>query len=207
MTGVIKAMVCAILFVLSLLIEKNSSCSGSSMFPLYDSGWSFTICMLPYNHKQNVLSALLNRNFLSSIFFIHSCSFLFLRVACNQMNNNSHHCCTNIIQQLTPSTVNIVLGTWHPSCDYFLIWLQINSIKQGGNFLATQAKHYVCVCMYVHMYIYMYVSVYIYILCMCVCVCVCVCVCIYIYIYICVCVYIYIYICSGSRKFILVGPQ
>ena len=34
-----------------LLIEKSSPCSGSSMFPLSLSEWSFTICLMPYNHK------------------------------------------------------------------------------------------------------------------------------------------------------------
>ena len=47
---------------LLLLIRKNSPC-GSSGFPLSLSEWSFTICMMPYNHKWNVLSASLNKTF------------------------------------------------------------------------------------------------------------------------------------------------
>ena len=43
-----------------LLIGKSSPC-GSSGFPLSLSVWSFTICLTPYNRKQNVLSASLNK--------------------------------------------------------------------------------------------------------------------------------------------------
>ena len=39
-----------------LLIEKSSPC-GSSGFPLSLCEWSFTICLMPYNH------ALLNETF------------------------------------------------------------------------------------------------------------------------------------------------
>ena len=49
----------------SLLIEKRSSCSGSSGFPLSLSEWFFTICLMPYNCKLNVLSASLNKTFSS----------------------------------------------------------------------------------------------------------------------------------------------
>ena len=45
-----------------LLIEKSSPCGGSG-FPLSLSEWFFTICLTPYNHKYNVLSALLNKIF------------------------------------------------------------------------------------------------------------------------------------------------
>ena len=45
-----------------LLIGKSSLCGGSG-FPLSLSEWSFTICPTPYNRKQNVLSALLNKIF------------------------------------------------------------------------------------------------------------------------------------------------
>ena len=38
-----------------LLIEKSSPCGGSG-FPFSLSEWSFTICLTPYNRKQNVLS-------------------------------------------------------------------------------------------------------------------------------------------------------
>ena len=46
----------------SLLIGKSSPC-GSSMFPFSLSEWSFTICLMPYNHKLNVLSVSLNKTF------------------------------------------------------------------------------------------------------------------------------------------------
>ena len=41
-----------------LLIKKSSLCGGSG-FPLSLSEWSFTICLMPYNRKKNVLSAFL----------------------------------------------------------------------------------------------------------------------------------------------------
>ena len=47
-----------------LLIAKSSRCGGSG-FPLSLSEWSFTMCLTPYNRKQNVLSALLNKTLLS----------------------------------------------------------------------------------------------------------------------------------------------
>ena len=47
-----------------LLIGKSSPCGGSG-FPLSLSEWSLTICLTPYNRRQNVLSALLNKTFLS----------------------------------------------------------------------------------------------------------------------------------------------
>ena len=42
-----------------LLIGKSSPYSGSSGFPLSP----FTVYPMPYNHKQNVLSVLLNKTF------------------------------------------------------------------------------------------------------------------------------------------------
>ena len=45
-----------------LLIGKSSLCGGSR-FPFSLSECSFTICLMPYNHKQNVLSASLNKTF------------------------------------------------------------------------------------------------------------------------------------------------
>ena len=36
-----------------LLIGKSSSCGRGSGFPLSLSEWSFTICHMPYNHKQD----------------------------------------------------------------------------------------------------------------------------------------------------------
>ena len=47
-----------------LLIGKSSPCGGSG-FPLSLSEWSFTICLTQYNRKQNLLSASLNKIFLS----------------------------------------------------------------------------------------------------------------------------------------------
>ena len=48
-----------------LLIDKSSLCGGSR-FPFSLSEWSLTICLTPYNHRlKNVLSALLNKTFLS----------------------------------------------------------------------------------------------------------------------------------------------
>ena len=46
-----------------LLIGNCSPFSGGSGFPLSLSEWSFTICLTPYNRKQNVLSASLNKTF------------------------------------------------------------------------------------------------------------------------------------------------
>ena len=75
MTGVTKAMVCVVLSVGVLhvkeplmLIGKSSPYSGSSGFPLSMYEWSFTICLTPYNHIKNVLSALLNKIFTSLLF-------------------------------------------------------------------------------------------------------------------------------------------
>ena len=45
-----------------LLIDKSSLCGGSG-FPFSLSEWSLTICLTPYNRKQNVLSASLNKTF------------------------------------------------------------------------------------------------------------------------------------------------
>ena len=47
-----------------LLIDKSSLCGGSG-FPFSLSEWSFTICLTPYNRRYNVLSASLNKTFLS----------------------------------------------------------------------------------------------------------------------------------------------
>ena len=47
-----------------LLIDKSSLC-GSSGFPFSLSEWSLTICLTPYNRRYNVLSASLNKTFLS----------------------------------------------------------------------------------------------------------------------------------------------
>ena len=48
-----------------LLLIGNS---GGNGFPLSLSEWSFTICLTPYNGKENVLSVLLNETFPSFLF-------------------------------------------------------------------------------------------------------------------------------------------
>ena len=45
-----------------LLIGKSSLCGGSG-FSFSLSEWSFTICLTPYNRKQNLFSASLNKTF------------------------------------------------------------------------------------------------------------------------------------------------
>ena len=47
-----------------LLIDKSSLCGGSG-FPFSLSEWSLTICLTLYNRRLNVLSASLNKSFLS----------------------------------------------------------------------------------------------------------------------------------------------
>ena len=47
-----------------LLIGKSSLCGGSG-FPFSLSKWSLTICLTPYNRKETVLSASLNKTVLS----------------------------------------------------------------------------------------------------------------------------------------------
>ena len=56
--------VCGMLHIKDLLvvIEKSCPCGGSG-FPLSLSEWSFTIYPTPYNRKENVLSASLNKTF------------------------------------------------------------------------------------------------------------------------------------------------
>ena len=53
-----------------LLLIGKSSLYGVSGFPLSLSKWSFTICLTPYNRKQNVLSASLNKTFPSFLSFL-----------------------------------------------------------------------------------------------------------------------------------------
>ena len=55
-----------------LLIDKSSLCGGSG-FPFSLSEWSLTICLTPYNRRYNVLSASLNKTFLS-LSLIRQCS-------------------------------------------------------------------------------------------------------------------------------------
>ena len=65
-----------------LLIEKSSP-SGGSEFPLSLSEWYFTICLTPYNHKYNVLSASLNKTF----------SFLPKIIQCVSVSIGTHEKC------------------------------------------------------------------------------------------------------------------
>ena len=64
-TSVTTAVVCVILCGMMrikepLLLIGKSPCGGSG-FPLSLSECFFTICLTPYNHKSNVLSASLNK--------------------------------------------------------------------------------------------------------------------------------------------------
>ena len=67
-----------------LLIDKSSLC-GSSGFPFSLSEWSLTICLTPYNRRSNVLSALLNKTFLSlsllgNVLFNNALNTFYLRL-------------------------------------------------------------------------------------------------------------------------------
>ena len=57
-----------------LLIGKSSPCGGSG-FPLSLFEWSFTICLMPYNRKYNVLSASLNKTLQSFLPSFFTCFF------------------------------------------------------------------------------------------------------------------------------------
>ena len=63
--------VCGMVYIKEplLLIDKSSLCGGSG-FPFSLSEWSLTICLTPYNRRLNVLSASLNKTFLSLSLFI-----------------------------------------------------------------------------------------------------------------------------------------
>ena len=50
-----------------LLIDKSSLCGGSG-FSFSLSEWSLTICLTPYNRKENILSASLNKTFPSFLY-------------------------------------------------------------------------------------------------------------------------------------------
>ena len=64
-----------------LLIEKSSPCGGSG-FHLSISEWSFTIYLMPYNRKYNVLSASLNKIFHSFLPFGTHCVNLDINTGC-----------------------------------------------------------------------------------------------------------------------------
>ena len=73
--------VCGIVHIKEpLLLIVKSSPYGGSGFPLSVSEWSFAICLMPYNHKYNVLSALLNKMFPSFL-----SSFAYLEVRCSSV--------------------------------------------------------------------------------------------------------------------------
>ena len=50
-----------------LLLSGKSNPCGDSGFPLLLFEWSFTVCLTLYNRRYNVLSASLNKTFLSLI--------------------------------------------------------------------------------------------------------------------------------------------
>ena len=76
------------------LIRKMSPC-GRSRFPLSLSEWSFTMCLMPYNYKQNVLSASLNKTFPS-----------LLPCLCDmELNTHWHHPLTGETISLIPCGV------------------------------------------------------------------------------------------------------
>ena len=58
-----------------LLLIGKSSLGGSSGFPLSLSELFFTIRLMPYNGKYNVLSMSLNKTFPSFLLFTFECSF------------------------------------------------------------------------------------------------------------------------------------
>ena len=63
-----------------LLIDKSSLC-GVSGFPFSLSEWSLTICLTPYNRRYNVLSASLNKTFISLsyyYYFYYGCNIPFI---------------------------------------------------------------------------------------------------------------------------------
>ena len=60
-----------------MLIIKKSTVAHGNGFPLLLSDWSFTICPMPYDHKQNVLSVSLNKTFPSL------CTDIGLSIYCN----------------------------------------------------------------------------------------------------------------------------
>ena len=63
-----------------LLIDKSSLCGGSG-FPFSLSEWSLTIRLMPYNRRYNVLSASLNKTFLSLTHNTHAHTHTKLKTA------------------------------------------------------------------------------------------------------------------------------
>ena len=80
MTGITKAVVCAILSVDGAYKRTGkSSLCGGSRFSLSISEWSFTICPMPYNHKQNVLCASLNKKMSSFHPHCYCCYYYYFK--------------------------------------------------------------------------------------------------------------------------------
>ena len=65
--------VCGMMHIKEPSLRKSSAC-GSSGFPLLLSEWSYTMCLSPYNRKQNELSVSLNKTFPS---FLPACNNLY----------------------------------------------------------------------------------------------------------------------------------
>ena len=86
-----------------LLIGKRRSCGGSG-FPLLLSEWSFTICLMPYNLKYNVLSASLYKSFPS-----------FLRISVVQSTRKVRWIIELLLVPFSAG-VNKGRGKCHPAC-------------------------------------------------------------------------------------------
>ena len=56
-----------------LLIGKSNPCSGDSKLPFSLYEWSFTVYLMPYNCKQNLLSASLNTKCPSLFIVLFEC--------------------------------------------------------------------------------------------------------------------------------------
>ena len=69
-----------------LLIGKSTPCD-SSWFPFSLFEWSFTICLMPHIHKENVLIVLLNKTLLSFTMVGHGTNVkhLFYSVFCSDV--------------------------------------------------------------------------------------------------------------------------
>ena len=102
MTGLTKACgmyypVCGMMNIKEplLLIGKSIPC-GSSGFPLSLSEWSFTICLMPYNRKYNVLSASLNKTHPSFHSRHHCQASPWIGILFSQFTN-VHCICTKVL--------------------------------------------------------------------------------------------------------------
>ena len=95
-----------------LLIGKSSLC-GSSRFPLSLSEWSLTICLMPYNRKQNVLSVSL-KHFLPSFTATNCPPCKFKKQ--QKPTKNPRFCAANMVQDYsdngTKPTTTTFLATF-----------------------------------------------------------------------------------------------